>query len=257
MQRKLTPPGYRPRQRGETDGKTVVESFAHALAGVVHAFRTQRHMRAHLIIIGMVMLAALFLRIQAWETVALFVSIALVLLTELFNTALEMAVDLVTQRYHPWARIIKDVAAGAVLVASANAILVGLVVFLRPHRWSERVAELLQHAPRRSPMETMLITALGVALLAVIVVALKARGRAGTFLAGGAVSGHSALAFFLAASILFLTASLEACLLALGLALLISQSRVQAEIHTTREAVLGALVGAGTAALTFLLTHFL
>ncbi|MFQ6133645.1 MAG: diacylglycerol kinase, partial [Armatimonadota bacterium] len=210
----------RPRPRGEADGKTVVESFAHALEGVIHAFRTQRHMRAHLVIIAVVMLAALFLRIEEWEILALFVSIALVLLTELFNTAVEMAVDLVTQRYHAWAKIIKDVAAGAVLVASANAILVGVVVFLRPRRWTERTGELLQHAPRREPMEAILVSALGVALLSVLVVALKARGRAGTFLAGGVVSGHAALAFFLAASILFITGSLEACLLALGLAVL-------------------------------------
>ncbi|MFQ6133968.1 MAG: hypothetical protein ACE5R4_18135 [Armatimonadota bacterium] len=55
----------------------------------------------------------------------------------------------------------------------------------------------------------------------------------------------------------FITGSLEACLLALGLAVLISQSRVQGQIHTTRETILGALLGIGTAALAFLVTHFL
>ena len=248
-------PHPRPRPTADTGEKSVVDSFAHALEGVVHAFRTQRHMRVHLTLIIVVMLAALFFEVSELEAIALFVSISLVLVTELFNTAAEMTVDLVTQRYHQWAKTIKDVAAAAVLVASANAILVGAVIFLQPERWRERLAELARAAPPYTALQAILVSAMGIALLAAIVVALKARWRAGSFLAGGVVSGHAALAFFLATSVFFLTDDAVATALAVGLALLISQSRVQGQIHTVRETVLGALLGMATAAAAFSLAY--
>lgn len=237
--------------------KTVVSSFAHALEGLVHAFRTQRHMRFHLVIIMIVMAGALFFRISAVELIIVFFTIALVLVTELLNTAAEMSVGLVVQKYHPWAKIIKDVAAGSVLVASANAVAVGTVIFLRRQRWEERFTELLAGTRPSRTLDALIIMAIGMALLAVIVIVLKAWGRRGRVLAGGVVSGHSALAFFLATSIAFFTASYWAAALAFGLAALISQSRVEGGIHSTGEVVLGGAVGALVGVIVFMLGQLL
>jgi diacylglycerol kinase (ATP) len=240
----------------QAPAKTVVTSFGHALDGLVHAFRTQRHMRFHLVIIVIVMSAALFLRVSPAEILILFFSIALVLVTELLNTAAEMSVGLVVQKYHPWARIIKDVAAGSVLVAAANAVGVGAVVFLRRQRWEERVADLLAGIAPQGP-DAIIIMAIGIALLAVVVIVLKAWGRRGRILAGGVISGHSAIAFFLATSIAFFTGSYAAGVLAYGLAVLISQSRVEGAIHTTGEAVLGGAIGVLIGVIVFMLGRLL
>ncbi len=252
---RTTGPHHRGRPTADTGEKSIVDSFAHALEGAVHAFKTQRHMRVHLTLIIVVLLAALFYQVSELEAVVLFFAISLVLVTELFNTAVEMTVDLVTQRYHQWAKTIKDVAAAAVLVASANAVLVATVVFLQPERWRQRLSRLAEQGWPHPPLETILVSAMGIALLAALVVALKARTRTGTFLAGGVVSGHAALAFFLATSVFFLTYDAVATALAVALALLISQSRVQGQIHTVRETVLGAGLGIAVAAATFSLAY--
>ena len=233
--------------------KTVPRSFAYAMAGLVHAFRTQRHMRVHLVIIAIVVGGAVFLHLSALELLIVFFSIALVIATELLNTAAEMAVDIFTQRYHPLARIIKDIAAGAVLVAAVNAAIVGCVIFFRPGRWEKRLGDMAVRAAAPDADQRYLLVASGILLLALCVVLIKGMARRGTALAGGVVSGHSALAFFVATSVLFLTGSWYVAGLAFVLAILISQSRVQGGIHTLEEAVLGSILGTIVSTLVFTL----
>ena len=100
-------------------------SFNHAFAGIMYAARTQPNMRAHLIISLLVILAALILRLGRDYVVDLVVIIAVVLALELLNTAVESIVDLLTVTHHPLAKTAKDAAAGAVLVASVAAVVVG------------------------------------------------------------------------------------------------------------------------------------
>ena len=233
--------------------KTVTDSFAHAMAGLVHAFRTQRHMRAHLVIIAIVVGAALFLDLSAVELLIVFFTIALVIATELLNTAAEMAVDLFTPQYHPVARIIKDIAAGAVLVASANAVVVGCVIFLRPGRWEKRMGDIVTGSRMPGDDEQFLLVASGMAFLALCIILIKGMTHRGTVLSGGVVSGHSALAFFVATSVLFLTGSWGIAGLAFALAVLISQSRVQGGIHSLEESVIGAILGTAVGTLVFTL----
>jgi len=233
--------------------KTVTDSFAYAMAGLVHAFRTQRHMRAHLLIIAIVVGASLFLDLNAIELLIVFFTIALVITTELLNTAAEMAVDLFSPQYHPLARIIKDIAAGAVLVASGNALIVGCVIFLRPGRWETRLGEIATGSRVPEAGEQFLLVASGVAFLVLCIIVIKGMTQRGTVLSGGVVSGHSALAFFVATCVLFLTGNWGVAGLAFALALLISQSRVQGRIHTLEEAVLGAILGTAVGTLIFTL----
>ncbi|MFQ5809997.1 MAG: diacylglycerol kinase, partial [Armatimonadota bacterium] len=212
---------------------------------------TQRHMRAHLIIIAIVVGASLLLDLKAIELLIVFFTIALVITTELLNTAAEMAVDLFTPQYHPLARIIKDIAAGAVLVAAANAIVVGCVIFLRPGRWETRLGQIAAGTRTPGADEQFLLVASGMAVLALCVVLIKGMTQRGAVFAGGAVSGHSALAFFVATCVLFLTGSWGIAGLAFGLAVLISQSRVQGRIHSLDEAVIGGVLGTAVGTLVF------
>ncbi len=233
--------------------KTVTDSFGHAMAGLVHAFRTQRHMRVHLVIIAIVVGTALFLRLSAVELLIVFFTIALVITTELLNTATELAIDLFKPQYDPLARIIKDIAAGAVLVAAANAVVVGCVIFLRPGRWEQRLGQIATGATTPGTDEQFLLVASGMAFLALCVILIKGLAQRGTPLAGGMVSGHSALAFFVATSVLFLTGRWGIAGLGFALAVLISQSRVQGGIHTLDETVLGAILGTIVGTLVFTL----
>lgn len=107
-----------------------IESFQYALEGIVYALTTQRNMRIHFTVAFSVMLLSLWLGVNRWEALLLFVAIALVIVTELFNTAVEALVDIATEQYHPLAKIAKDVAAGAVFLTAGLSIAIGITVFI-------------------------------------------------------------------------------------------------------------------------------
>ncbi len=110
--------------------KRFRSSLRYAWSGVYHAVRSQRHVRFHLCAAVAVLAAAILVGVAPWELAVLLVTITLVVTAELFNTAAEAIVDLVSPEPHPLAKVAKDVAAGAVLVSAGGAVLVGLVIFL-------------------------------------------------------------------------------------------------------------------------------
>jgi len=93
---------------------------------------TQHNAPIHLVITILVVISGLLLKLDALEWAIVIIAIGLVWVTEIINTALEALVDLVTQQYHPLAKIAKDTSAAAVLFASIIAVLLGIVVFM-PH----------------------------------------------------------------------------------------------------------------------------
>jgi undecaprenol kinase len=107
-----------------------LRSFSFAGQGVWHVVRTQRNMRVHLVIALAAVVAGLILHIGAADWACVLTVIGLVLTAETLNTVVEALVDLCTDEYHPLAKAAKDMAAGAVLLSSAAAVGVGLVVFL-------------------------------------------------------------------------------------------------------------------------------
>lgn len=127
---RIPPPEETP--RGEF-GKFIA-SFGYAFRGLWHALRTQRNMRVHLALAILVTIAGILLRISAVEFAMLYVAIAGVFIAEMFNTVIEICVDLAQPAYHPLARIAKDVAAGAVLLSAMLAVVIGIFV-LGPHLW--------------------------------------------------------------------------------------------------------------------------
>ncbi len=109
--------------------------FKYASRGLWYALRTQRNVRVHLASALLVTIAGILLRISAVEFAMLYVAIAGVFIAEMFNTVIEICVDLAKPEYHPLARIAKDVAAGAVLLSALLAVVIGLFV-LGPHVWA-------------------------------------------------------------------------------------------------------------------------
>jgi diacylglycerol kinase len=123
-------------QRIQTDGawRRFLIGFIHAFHGLWYALRTQTNARVHASIALLVLLVGLFLHISALEFALISIVIGGVFVAEMFNTAIELCVDLASPGYHPLAKFAKDVGAGAVLVCALVAMVVGLLVFL-PHLW--------------------------------------------------------------------------------------------------------------------------
>jgi diacylglycerol kinase (ATP) len=225
--------------------RNLLWSFNYAIQGIVYALRTQRNMRLHAFAAATVLIAALLFRISALELVAVVFAIGLVLVTELVNTAVEAAIDVATERIDPLAKTAKDVAAGAVLVASIIAVVVGFVVFFNSLAAS---TDTLFIRVSEAPVY-LTVVALGLTSLAVL--ASKAFSREGTFMSGGWPSGHTAVATAVAAIIGYTTHSAKAMVLALFVAALVAQSRVEADVHTIPQVVMGALLGFLTATAVF------
>lgn len=108
--------------------------FVHAAHGLVYAVRTQRNARVHAFLGICAITLGIVLRISPVEFAMVFVAITGVFIAEMFNTVAEACVDLITDQYHPLARIAKDVAAGAVLLNAILSVAIGLFVFV-PHLW--------------------------------------------------------------------------------------------------------------------------
>lgn len=223
-----------------------LESVNCAIEGILWTVRTQRHMRYHFLAAVAVLLLALALRLSALEFVLLAFAVTLVLFAELFNTAIEVLVDLVSPDYHPLAGRAKDVAAGAVLVASIGAAVMGYLAFSHylPH-WFGAQKEI---APHHSPLAVV-----AVLVVTMVVVVLKALFGRGTPLYGGMPSGHAAVAFSIATSIAFAQVGILVTLLATVLATMVSHSRLMLGIHSLREVVAGAALGVVITLALFLL----
>ena len=112
--------------------QNIVDSFRHAFAGLWHALHTQRNTRIHLTIAAAVVALGVWLGLSFTEWAVLVLTIGFVLVSEMLNTVAESLVDLVSPDYHPQAKIVKDVTAGAVLLGAIISILVGLLVLGPP-----------------------------------------------------------------------------------------------------------------------------
>ncbi|WP_096434609.1 diacylglycerol kinase family protein [Alteribacter populi] len=108
----------------------LIKSFQYASEGIRHAWLYEQNFRIHTILAGIILIASQVFGISIYEQALLILVIGGVLALELINTALERCVDMVTSEYNIKAKVIKDVAAGAVMVFSITAVLVGITIFL-------------------------------------------------------------------------------------------------------------------------------
>lgn len=223
----------------------ITDSFNYAISGVIHGLKTQRNMQIHVVAAVVVLIASLFLNLTRIELVALFFAIALVLISEMFNTAVETMVDLITTSHHPLAGTAKDIGAGAVLIATINALAIGYLIMY--HRFSGSDKLLLTSPP------IIHITFVSLALVLIMVIAIKAGYGWHAFLRGGMPSGHAAVAFSIWISITFISQDITISFLVFIAAVLIAHSRYAAKIHSIMEVLAGAFIGSGITLIIFLL----
>jgi diacylglycerol kinase len=105
-----------------------LQSFKCAFAGIWHTLKTQRNAQIHVGIGALILILGLGLDLTLTEWAILVLTCGFVIATEMLNTATESVMDFLTTDYHPHVKIVKDVAAGAVLVSAITAVVVGLLV---------------------------------------------------------------------------------------------------------------------------------
>jgi diacylglycerol kinase (ATP) len=110
--------------------ENFLESFKYAISGILHTFKTERNILIQACFAIIAILLGLALKISKIEWAIIIFTIMFVIFAEMFNTAIENVVDLVTEDYNEKAKIAKDVAAGAVLISAINAVCMGIIIFL-------------------------------------------------------------------------------------------------------------------------------
>src|SRR5215471_5316555 len=213
--RRAAPAGVRPRRGNGSQGgglhvsarrsPTIFDSFNYAFEGLIHVLRTQRNMRLHFAVAVIVLVVAIAVGVSKIELIALLISITFVLVAEMIN-----------------------------------AVAVGYLVF--SGKVADRSARLLDRV-RDAPAE---LTIVALAVTVIIVISLKAWTGSGTPLRGGLPSGHAALAFaaWIAATYVagqdhrFLVSTI-----ALVMALLVAQTRIESGVHSSIEVALGGVLG--------------
>ncbi len=112
--------------------RSRLQAFRYAFAGLWHVLRTQRNAWIHAIVALAVIALGIWLNLERHDWALIAIAICIVWLAEILNTALEVVTDLASPEVHPLARVGKDVGAGAVLLASINAVVIGLLILLPP-----------------------------------------------------------------------------------------------------------------------------
>jgi diacylglycerol kinase (ATP) len=219
---------------------SLLDSFNYAFEGIIHVLRTQRNLRIHFLIAVVVLIAALYLDISKIELIALLLSIAFVLITEMVNTAIEGVIDISTTSFDPNAKLAKDIAAGAVLIATVNAVAVGYLVFAgKAADKSTRLLDKILNAPAK-------VTLVALVLVIFVVIGTKAWTGRGTPLRGGIPSGHAALAFAGWIAVTYLVGDDHRFIISIVtfvMALLVAQTRVESGVHSGLEVLYGGALG--------------
>jgi len=228
----------------------LVESFNAAIEGFLYVIKTERNMRIHILFAIFILLLGIYLNFTHVEMMILAISVTLVLVAEMINTAIELIVDIIVQmEFHPIAKVIKDTSAGAVLVTVINAVIVGYMLF------AGKIPFTLEEGITRLGQSPWHLTFIAIIVVLSLTILGKVTLRSGTPLRGGMPSGHSAIAFSMWTVIAFLTHSAVVMLLAFVMAFLIARHRIKDSIHTIWEVVAGAILGVLTTGLIFQLLH--
>jgi diacylglycerol kinase (ATP) len=221
-----------------------IDSANNAIEGILHAAKTQKHLRYHLYSAAAVIISSYIIGVGRTDFLIISVAVILVLLAEMLNTALEYVVDIISPEYSEKARAAKDISAGAVMITAFGAAALGYIILFP---YLKKIFSSGIHVAKHSREDIALIS-LVIVLIAVVI--LKAYSGKGHPLRGGMPSGHSAIAFSAWMAITYITEIFLASLLCFMLAVFIAQSRVAVKAHTPIEVIVGAILGAG---ITFVL----
>jgi len=216
-----------------------------AINGILQAAKTQRHLKFHLLAAFSVLLFCFALGVNKYEFAVIALVTLLVIVAEMFNSALEAAVDLSTRESSELARTAKDIAAGAVLISAIGSLVIAYLI-LGPH--IAGIWRGLYRVPRHAAGN---IAVLAVIMIMLVVILIKAHFGSGYPLRGGFPSGHTASAFSLWISLVHMTANPWLSGFGFLVVLLVTANQLRLKIHTFRDVFFGALLGSAITLVLF------
>lgn len=233
------------------------EAWGNATNGIIYSATTQRNIRIQLVLAVIVMVLSLFYGLNTAEFLCLLFAVFMVIFAELINTAIETVVDLFVDVYHPKAKISKDVAAGAVVLAACNALVVGYFIFFKEENL-KAVSDSIFNNMVKSPMHLAFVA---IMLVVIAVISMKAgcskKTERGELVKEGFVpSGQSAIAFAALTAIWLNSKDIVTFTLALILSILVVENRVGSNARTKAEIIFGACMGVLIVLLIYGLTIF-
>ncbi|MGB2599077.1 MAG: diacylglycerol kinase [Candidatus Omnitrophota bacterium] len=223
-----------------------LKSINTAVEGIVHTLRHERNMRIHFLVGFLVLIVGIYLNLDSIEFMFLCFAVVFVLFAEMVNTAIEYSIDLINAEYHPLAKVVKDIAAGAVFVSAVNAAIIGYILFVKYVQvaTSEKVLFRIKQSPWH-------ITLIALLVIIGIVIFIKVIRHEKSLLRGGLPSGHAAVAFSVWTIVSLLTMNGLVSILVFLMAFLIARSRVDKGVHSVFEVTLGSVLGVLVTLLVF------
>jgi diacylglycerol kinase (ATP) len=227
---------------------SFIDAWVNAFNGIIYATTTQGNIRKQLLIAVAVMLVSLLFNLTRAEFLCLMFTVILIILAEMFNTAIETVVDLYTDLYHPKAKIAKDVAAGGVVITAVNALIVAYFLFF------DKISDIGLNFIRNLANSPVHMAFIGVFLIIILIVSLKAASfsKKHKLLKNGfSPSGQAAMAFGATTIIWLSTTNIVVLTLSFVMAILVCVTRIEAKKKTLCEVIFGALTGIAVIALLY------
>lgn len=110
---------------------SLIQSFKHAIKGLKFVLEHERNMRTHCLAAVLAIAMSAYLHISKIEWMFVIMAVTIVFIAESINTAFELLLDYANgKRYHSTVKMFKDIAAGGVLIAVINAVIVGYIIFM-------------------------------------------------------------------------------------------------------------------------------
>lgn len=108
----------------------IFRSFKYAFQGIATGIKKEKNMKIHIFIMLIVIVLGIILKISKTEWIICIILFSIVIAGELFNTAIETVVDMITLERNEKAKIAKDVSAGGVLVLAIGSAIIGINIFI-------------------------------------------------------------------------------------------------------------------------------
>lgn len=235
-------------RKSKLKNTTFIDAWKNAINGIIYATSSQKNIQRQLLISIVVVISSLFFDLTKAEFLIFIFTITLIILAEMMNTAIETVVDLLTELYHPKAKIAKDVAAGGVVIATINAVIVGYFLFF------DKISDIGFGAIKNiiaSPTHIAFSTIIIVLILILSLVTIAKANKNKVFNEKFIPSGHACLAFAANTIIWIITNEVVIITLSLILALLVALSRLDNKAHKLSEIIISAIIGIGSVYLIY------
>lgn len=224
------------------NNSNFIDACHNAVNGLIYATTTQSNIKKQLFIGVCVLILSLFYKLETTQFLCLTFAIFLVIFAEMINTAIETVVDLYTDKYHPKAKIAKDVGAGAVLLMAINSVIVAYFIFIKETSIGELSNSMFTsvvNSPKHLIFASLIITV----VLVLLFKALGSQYNKKTPKRVFVPSGQASVAFAILTCIWLNSRSLIVFVLAAMLSLLVFENRIESKAHSLAETIFGSFMG--------------